>query len=143
VSRRWSILVLGLLILAVVTLTLGCLGDRPSAESRWRSDYGPLVLRVASDGTVSGSYPDYGGRIIAALDAEGASISGHWFQDESERECSERRDGTRAWGRVWFEFSGGDRIRGVWAYCDEALDGGRAWNARLTEGHHPRDVRWR
>lgn len=137
---RLPALATGLLIVVAATVAIVLFGSPSPMESRWTSDYGPLVLAVADDGSVSGSYPEHEGRIIAVLDPNGAAISGHWLQESSERPCSNEREGTPAWGRVWFEFAGSDRILGVWAYCDDEIDGSRTWNAGLTDGAHPRDV---
>ncbi|MDF1792797.1 MAG: hypothetical protein P1U88_12850 [Thalassobaculaceae bacterium] len=141
--RRTPFLVVGLLIVAAAALAITQFAGRDGAESRWSSDYGPLTLNVTQDGTVSGTYPEFDGRIIGTFHPELVQISGFWLQDASDLPCAEERGGTAAWGRVSFELVGSERLLGVWSYCDRELDGRQAWNADFLDGIHPREIRWR
>ena len=124
----------GIVMLAVaVVLSLG-----PGAhDSQWRTDFGPLTLSVDEDGTVSGTYPDYDGRVVARLESDARTISGHWFQPESDQPCASARDGTRAWGRVVWWLEGPLDLVGRWSYCDSDPEEARSWNGEFEAGTHP------
>jgi|GEM_PF-4355068 len=139
VQRRSVVLVL-LAAALLLAIAVGYLTAPSGAESRWSSDFGPLTLRVAGDGRVSGTYQDYDGRIDATYHPELRLIAGYWLQPTADTRCAAPRDGTDAWGRVEFSLEGGDRLLGVWAYCDGELDGRRTWDARFLGGTHPQAV---
>ncbi len=120
-----------------IAFATGWLTGSRDAESRWSSDYGPLTLTVAEDGSVTGLYPEFDGRIVATFHTDLRLIAGYWQQARSDAPCRSDRDGTDAWGRVEFHLEGDARMLGAWAYCDGELDGTRTWNATFVEGVHP------
>lgn len=135
--RRRFVVFWLLAVSLLLAATVGFLSVASGVESRWSSDYGPLTLTVAEDGSVTGLYPEFDGRIVATFHPDLRLIAGYWQQARSDAPCRTDRDGTDAWGRVEFHLEGDARMLGAWAYCDRELDGTRTWNATFVEGVHP------
>lgn len=124
---------LAALLLSFAGTALAAPGDY-SAE--YSSTFGPMKLQVKGDPNSStdvpttGSYPQYSGTFHGK--SRNNRFDGVWVQPTSERTCNRSIRGSRYWGTVTFDGLTDSRVKGHWAYCDDAKGSGGAWNATRT-----------
>lgn len=96
--------------------------------NRWTTDFGPMSLRVSPNSDqVAGDYPDYSGKIYGMI-TEGQRIEAVWVQPTSKRSCATTRHDSNYWGTVQWQVVEGKYLQGQWAYCDDPIGSGGAWN---------------
>lgn len=113
----------------------------PSAQaaevsSTWSTEFGKLDMTVTDGLRVSGTYPDYRGRVRGTL-SESGEIYVYWLQPESGVRCQTEVYGTYYWGIVLWDVQANGDLEGRWSYCDEAIGTQGTWNGRLTAGPSP------
>ncbi len=140
-----SILTLFLLVLSLLVFAADgdrdCAHDSPdSFAGVWESSYGHLFftfrtsqaeIRSETDGrgirAAFWSYADShgmadNGRILGTVN--GRVLDGFWVQDSGNSPCASDLDGSRYWGKVWFEANADfTEIEGVWSLCDQDPEG--------------------
>ncbi|MBF0342005.1 MAG: hypothetical protein HQL95_13740 [Magnetococcales bacterium] len=119
---------------AIALLLLASGSAQAGERSHWQTDFGPVKLRVESDGRVNGTYPDYQGTLEGDLDNNRMDL--YWYQPKSDVRCHRPKGGTHYWGRVHWRVSG-NRLSGSWSYCDRSQGSGGQWNGHLTSGVAP------
>ncbi|MBV9861215.1 MAG: hypothetical protein JO267_03605 [Alphaproteobacteria bacterium] len=97
------------------------------------SQAGPLSLTFAQDGTVSGTYPQYNGKLQGKLIGKDR-IEGTWWQTKGfsdDVKCDKETKGTVYWGKfVLLEDADEKGFHGMWGSCDEEPD--EAWTGKLS-----------
>ena len=71
----------------------------------------------------------------------GNAFDGWWVESSSNEKCASQKGGTYYWGKVRLSFTG-DRMSGVWGYCDKPMT--RKWSGtRLSNAlKHDKEPRW-
>ncbi|MEO5339784.1 MAG: hypothetical protein H7837_04585 [Magnetococcus sp. MYC-9] len=98
--------------------------------SHWQSDFGRVTLQVARNGSVTGHYPQYRGTLSGFL-VNDEYYDMHWVQPTSDVRCRRAMNGSHYWGQVRWTILSGNRLSGVWSYCEQDLGSGGRWNATL------------
>ena len=134
--RRIAIFSIGYVILAHSALAEASPAQRADApatsstakeENSWDTDFGRMHFTIAPDGSVSGEYPKYSGMIKGQVTKDGL-IEAIWVQPSSKQRCETEKEGSYHWGRVTWKVLEAKYLRGGWAYCDNPLGSGGAWN---------------
>lgn len=99
----------------------------------FKSDFGAVKINISDPQKITGTYPNYKGRLFGRLEAD-QILNMVWVQPRSEKKCQSAYDGTYYWGRVVWKISGSS-LKGKWAYCQDALGSGGQWHAQLTSGN--------
>ncbi|MFD2262551.1 hypothetical protein ACFSM5_06600 [Lacibacterium aquatile] len=106
--------------------------------SSWATDYGTITLTISDDLKVTGTYPEYDGKILGEL-REG-EITATWIQPLSERRCDRPLLGSFFWGTVQWKLYDNGSMTGIWSFCTAPLGSEGAWNGRMVSGDLPASV---
>ncbi len=97
---------------------------RPQRElslnhSRWKTNYGPLLMNSPDEVNVYGKYHiDRNGSVWGTV--SGNKFVGYWAKDHAGKACHGKTRGTKYWGRLTFTFNDdGESFRGLWSYCNK------------------------
>lgn len=102
-------------------------GAASKDENSWDTEFGRMSFRIAPDGSVTGEYPQYSGRLKGKATRDGL-IDAVWIQPSSKRTCATQLEGSSNWGRVQWKVVDNKYLRGGWAYCDDPMGSGGSWN---------------
>lgn len=115
----------------VGALTLPLLASSSAARAEgdfsgsWQTNNGDMRIEQSGD-HASGHYDTKDGRVQGHVD--GDRFDGIWAQSHADRVCHGEKMGSPFWGRFSFRLNeDGDRFRGRWSYCDDALGSGGEW----------------
>ncbi len=98
---------------------------------KWKTSEGELTLNQSGN-QISGSYSNDGGEIVGAMN--GNVLEGYWIENGSSERCASAKNGRYHWGRIRWTFDG-NKLAGVWSYCDKPLPaGGANWTGERIGG---------
>lgn len=120
-------------ILLASVVSSGAMAAERSAS--WTSDFGPLSLKTDRLDVLTGTYSKYKGQIVGKV--VGDQIQATWVQPQSEKRCAKAQYGSNFWGTVQWKLQPNGSLLGSWAYCEDKLGSGGAWNGNLSAGSFP------